>query len=120
MFAGALGKHDEFIETTPRASGKQMSHLDERTARAWGVVPAVEKRTDLPCLQHDPELWFAQHPTQINQAKALCAECPIREACLLNALARGEAAGVWGGQLLENGVIIAHKRGRGRPRKNAA
>jgi|tagenome__1003787_1003787.scaffolds.fasta_scaffold20789534_3 WhiB family redox-sensing transcriptional regulator len=97
-----------------------MSHLGERTARAWGLAPASPTSSDLPCLRHDPELWFAQHPAQIEQAKALCAECPIREACLLGALARGEAAGVWGGQLLDNGVILAQKRGRGRPRKNAA
>jgi WhiB family redox-sensing transcriptional regulator len=97
-----------------------MSHLGERTARAWGVVPEVAKAAELPCLQHDADLWFAQHPAQIEQAKALCAECPIREACLAGALVRNEAAGVWGGQLLENGRIVAHKRGRGRPRKNAA
>jgi WhiB family redox-sensing transcriptional regulator len=97
-----------------------MSHLRERTARAWGVVPDVTTSGDLPCLRHDPELWFAQHPAQIEQAKALCGECPIREACLMGALARSEAAGVWGGQLIENGAVVAHKRGRGRPRKNAA
>jgi WhiB family redox-sensing transcriptional regulator len=44
----------------------------------------------------------------------------VREACLLGALERREAAGVWGGELLENGAIIAVKRARGRPRKNAA
>jgi WhiB family redox-sensing transcriptional regulator len=97
-----------------------MSHLTQRAASAWGIGPVVANRSDLPCLRHDPDLWFAQQPGQIEQAKALCVECPVREACLLGALARGEAAGVWGGQLLENGVIIAHKRGRGRPRTNAA
>jgi WhiB family transcriptional regulator, redox-sensing transcriptional regulator len=97
-----------------------MSHLNQRAARAWGIAPEPTTSTELPCLSHDPELWFAQHPRQIEQAKELCGECPIREACLLGALARRESAGVWGGQLLENGVILAHKRGRGRPRKNAA
>jgi WhiB family redox-sensing transcriptional regulator len=97
-----------------------MSHLEQRAASAWGIGPTLPQGTDLPCVRHDSELWFAQHPAQIEQAKELCGECPVRETCLLGALARGEAAGVWGGQLLENGVIIAHKRGRGRPRKNAA
>jgi WhiB family redox-sensing transcriptional regulator len=97
-----------------------MSHLDQRAASAWGVAPATPTSADLPCTRHDPELWFSQYPAQIEHAKQLCAECPIREACLLGALARGEAAGVWGGQLIENGVVIAHKRGRGRPRKHAA
>jgi WhiB family transcriptional regulator, redox-sensing transcriptional regulator len=97
-----------------------MLHPEEKAARVWGNSPVLPKRSDLPCLRHDPELWFAQYPAQIEQAKALCGECPVRDACLTGALARGEAAGVWGGQLLENGVIIARKRGRGRPRKNAA
>jgi WhiB family redox-sensing transcriptional regulator len=39
---------------------------------------------------------------------------------LAGALARREAAGVWGGQIFDNGEIIASKRGRGRPRKDAA
>ena len=72
------------------------------------------------CQQHDPELWFAQEPARVELAKSLCAECPIREACLRGALDRGEAAGVWGGQLVVEGVVVAKKRGRGRPRKNAA
>ena len=82
--------------------------------------PAERRYADLPCRRHDPDLWFGQHPSQVEMAKALCAECPVREACLLGALERREAAGVWGGQLLENGTIIAVKRPRGRPRKNAA
>jgi WhiB family redox-sensing transcriptional regulator len=82
--------------------------------------PAVRHYADLPCRRHDPELWFGQHPSQVEEAKALCGGCPVREACLLGALERREAGGVWGGQLLENGVIIAVKRPRGRPRKNAA
>jgi WhiB family transcriptional regulator, redox-sensing transcriptional regulator len=97
-----------------------MLHPEEKAARVWGSSPVLPKRSDLPCLRHDPELWFAQHPAQIEQAKTLCGGCPVRDACLMGALARGEAAGVWGGQLVENGVIVARKRGRGRPRKNAA
>ena len=74
----------------------------------------------LPCQQEDPELWFAEHPNAIAYAKSLCAECPVREACLAGALERRETAGVWGGELLVNGAIVAHKRGRGRPRKAVA
>lgn len=73
-----------------------------------------------PCQVHGPDLWFSEYPAQIERAKALCAQCPVREACLAGALAREEAAGVWGGQLLVNGVVVAFKRGRGRPRKHAA
>jgi len=30
-------------------------------------------------------------------AKAVCAQCPVREACLEHALAHREREGVWGG-----------------------
>jgi WhiB family redox-sensing transcriptional regulator len=74
----------------------------------------------LPCHSVDPELFFAESPAQLELAKDLCTECPVRRACLAGALARREAAGVWGGQIFDNGEIIASKRGRGRPRKDAA
>jgi len=41
----------------------------------------------------------------------------VRSACLAGALQRAEPAGVWGGELLLRGVVIADKRPRGRPRK---
>lgn len=31
------------------------------------------------------------------EAKAICAQCPVREACLEHALAHREREGVWGG-----------------------
>lgn len=75
---------------------------------------------DVPCQQEDPELWFAETPDDIEFAKALCGMCPAREACLRGALSRREPWGVWGGQLFLNGSVLAHKRPRGRPRKDAA
>lgn len=75
---------------------------------------------DLPCQQPGADLWFSEYPAQIELAKSLCAECPVRATCLSGALAREESAGVWGGQLVVNGIVVPFKRGRGRPRKNAA
>lgn len=72
----------------------------------------------LPCHLVDPETFFADLPGEIEHAKALCGPCPMREACLAGALERREAAGVWGGQLFVNGVVVARKRPRGRPRKH--
>lgn len=72
----------------------------------------------LPCHREDPELFFAESPAEVEQAKALCGDCPIREACLDAALERGEPWGVWGGQLLVQGRVVPRKRPRGRPRKN--
>ena len=72
-----------------------------------------------PC-QQQPELFFASHGLALDLAKKLCADCPIREECLTAALERGEPHGVWGGQILIDGAIVATKRGPGRPRKVAA
>jgi WhiB family redox-sensing transcriptional regulator len=72
----------------------------------------------LPCHVEDPDLWFADNPADLERAKQLCADCPIRAQCLATALNRGEPWGVWGGQIFEQGVVIARKRPRGRPRKN--
>jgi WhiB family transcriptional regulator, redox-sensing transcriptional regulator len=72
----------------------------------------------VPCHVGDPDLWFAENPLDLERAKALCADCPIRRECLSAALEREEPWGVWGGEILERGTIIARKRPRGRPRKN--
>ncbi|MCL1869745.1 MAG: WhiB family transcriptional regulator [Promicromonosporaceae bacterium] len=72
----------------------------------------------LPCRTHDPELWFAEHTAQVEEAKALCRTCPLIEGCLAGAIDRAEPWGVWGGEVFVDGVVVARKRGRGRPRKN--
>jgi WhiB family redox-sensing transcriptional regulator len=73
---------------------------------------------ELPC-RSAPELFFADQPQDVRVAKALCWRCPVRAACLTGALQRGEPCGVWGGELLLRGAIIADKRPRGRPRKTS-
>jgi WhiB family transcriptional regulator, redox-sensing transcriptional regulator len=74
----------------------------------------------LPCRANDPELWFAESPADVEFAKALCVDCPVRDLCLDGALERREPWGVWGGQLFLQGVVIPRKRPRGRPRKDEA
>jgi WhiB family redox-sensing transcriptional regulator len=72
----------------------------------------------IPCRSGDPELWFAEHTAQVEQAKALCRTCPVREGCLAGAIEREEPWGVWGGEVFIAGQVVATKRGRGRPRKD--
>lgn len=71
----------------------------------------------LPCRAGDPDLWFAETPADLERAKALCTDCPVRAECLASALARREPWGVWGGEIFERGSVISRKRPRGRPRK---
>lgn len=72
----------------------------------------------LPCHLVDPDIFFAEAPAEIEYAKTLCVECPVRGECLAGALTRREACGVWGGELVVNGLIVEQKRPRGRPRKD--
>ncbi|MBF6163489.1 WhiB family transcriptional regulator [Streptomyces gardneri] len=83
------------------------------------TTPSQEITKVLPCRAGDPDLWFAESPVQLEQAKALCATCPIRKGCLSAAMDRREPWGVWGGEIFDQGVVIARKRPRGRPRKVA-
>ncbi|WP_411969412.1 WhiB family transcriptional regulator [Geodermatophilus sp. YIM 151500] len=83
------------------------------------TAPAPVRRP-LPCRAGDPDLWFGETPAQLEEAKARCGSCPVRNACLAGALDRGEPWGVWGGEIFERGVVIARKRPRGRPRKVVA
>ncbi|MGY5763751.1 WhiB family transcriptional regulator [Brachybacterium sp. DNPG3] len=85
------------------------------------LFPAVLPADTLPC--HDAEaadLFFSERPAELEQAKSLCSGCPLMDECRNGALDRAEPWGVWGGAIFDAGRIIAVKRGRGRPRKNAA
>ncbi len=62
-------------------------------------------------------LFFSEALDDIARAKAFCRGCVVREVCLGAAVARREPWGVWGGELLVNGKVIANKRKRGRPPK---
>jgi WhiB family redox-sensing transcriptional regulator len=77
----------------------------------------VDVSAEVPCRRFDPDLWFADAPAQLELAKSLCGECPVKVECLAGALERAEPWGVWGGEIFERGVVIARKRPRGRPRK---
>jgi WhiB family transcriptional regulator, redox-sensing transcriptional regulator len=84
------------------------------TAGTW-PRPQRDAATAPPCTAA-PDLFFAERPEEIRQARALCLQCPARGPCLDGALQRAEPWGVWGGQLILNGAIIPGKRARGRPR----
>jgi len=60
-------------------------------------------------------LFFSDDLVDIARAKAICSRCALSTSCLQGALDRAEPWGVWGGELLENGVIVVNKRPRGRP-----
>lgn len=99
------------LDHSPRPVPPRRRSEPDQADRGAGSV-------ELPCRRNDPSLWFAEQPQDLERAKALCAQCPIRLACLSVAVDRGEFAGVWGGHIFDRGRIVAFKRGRGRPRKH--
>jgi WhiB family redox-sensing transcriptional regulator len=85
------------------------------SARSRGLTPTGAARPDpaarrLPaawresaaCRQADPELFFpigqaGPATAQIQQAKAVCARCPVQQPCLAYALTTRQEYGIWGG-----------------------
>lgn len=57
----------------------------------------------------DPD-WFhpgkRTRPRDVAAALALCAECPVREACLQNALDYQDPWGIWGGRTEEQRAVM--------------
>ncbi|GGQ67754.1 MULTISPECIES: WhiB family transcriptional regulator [Streptomyces] len=59
-------------------------------------------REHAACRHEDPDLFFpigTSGPAllQMEQAKAVCGRCPVREACLDWAMETDQTLGVWGG-----------------------
>lgn len=112
-----------------RATSPTVDRASAEPAALTAAVPSSSESIDsigrrsprgLPCHVHDPDLWFAESPGDLERAKELCATCPARNECLAGALGRSEPCGVWGGEIVQHGRVVPFKRGRGRPRIHVA
>ncbi|HYZ99687.1 MAG TPA: WhiB family transcriptional regulator [Acidimicrobiales bacterium] len=54
-------------------------------------------RQHAACRGLDPMIFYPATDEEAVAAKAVCAQCPVREACLEHALSVREKDGVWGG-----------------------
>ncbi len=54
-------------------------------------------QADALCAQTDPEAFFPEKGGSTRDAKRVCNECPVREACLDYAMENDERFGIWGG-----------------------
>jgi len=70
-------------------------------------------RTEAACRDSDVEIFFPATEEGAGPAKAVCATCPVRSACLEWALATRQQEGVWGG-------LSESERRRLRRRRQAA
>jgi WhiB family redox-sensing transcriptional regulator len=49
------------------------------------------------CRGIDPDIFYPVTDEEAEEAKAICASCPVHQLCLEHALAHRERDGVWGG-----------------------
>lgn len=110
--------HSTDAQHRHRQEGTDVDTLVAQTAPALTALLGAAPATGLPCQENPSDLWFAELPHEVEEAKALCQPCPLRQECLAGALERREPWGVWGGQLLLQGTVVPRKRPRGRPRKD--
>lgn len=67
-----------------------MSDLPEQPPReSWEPYGA--------CLGCDPALFFPERGSPCQQAKAVCAGCPVQRECLEFAVRTNQQFGIWGG-----------------------
>lgn len=76
-------------------------------------------RDKAACRDMDSELFFPSGTTgaalgQAERAKAVCAGCPVAEACLAWALVTGQDAGVWGAKTEDERRTLRRRLQRGR------
>ncbi len=85
----------------------------------------MDWRHNAVCREEDPELFFPVGETgpavmQIEEAKAVCRRCPVKEACLQWALESGQHEGVWGGLSESERRAMKRRTARSRARTAAA
>ncbi|MGH8903069.1 MAG: WhiB family transcriptional regulator [Egibacteraceae bacterium] len=82
-----------------------------------GPLPRLDWRARAACRDLDTELFFPIGTTgpavdQANQAKAVCAGCPVTLQCLEWALAKHQNAGIWGGLTEDERRRLRRSQGR--------
>ena len=90
----------------------ELSRLPQPIADLW------EWQYEGSCRSMDSEMFF--HPdgergprrrNRENAAKAICASCPVIQACRTHALAVQEPYGIWGGMSEDDRATILISRG---------
>ena len=95
-----------------RKAMAELSRLPQPIAEVW------EWQYEGACRDKEPEMFF--HPdgergprrrNRENVAKAICASCPVIQACRDHALAVQEPYGIWGGLSEDDRLAILSRRG---------
>jgi len=64
------------------------------------------------CRVYDPDIFFDPRARTERKAKAICAKCTVRDACLAFALQSRTEFGIWGGLSGRERVAMLRRSGR--------
>ena len=71
------------------------------------------------CKGLDPTIFYPATDEEAEEAKEICAVCPVQEECLEHAIGHREHNGVWGGATERERQRIIRRRRRLRAMANA-
>jgi WhiB family redox-sensing transcriptional regulator len=70
----------------------------------------VDWQNDAICRGMDPNLFYVKRGGSSRYARAVCARCPVVDACLEYAIANKETFGIWGGRSERERRMIRRER----------
>src|SRR4029078_4688209 len=82
--------HTEAIRSSKEVKDMTITVLDRGGGPADSLPATLGELHDtadtvpdelLPCRVNDSDLWFAESPADVEVAKALCQDCPLRDPC---------------------------------------
>jgi len=85
----------------PRSFGDPYGKMDFEVPRA-ASYEAAEWRTYASCASVNPEIFFSDDKAVIQDAKNICASCPVAEECGNFSNTSQPKHGVWDGQKMKN------------------
>ena len=92
--------------------------------RMVSLSPAMEAHdtwsAKAACKGLDPSIFYPPTDEEADEAKAVCAACPVQAECLEHALELREKNGVWGGATERERLRIIRRRRRLRQQDVAA
>jgi WhiB family redox-sensing transcriptional regulator len=92
--------------------------------RMVSLSPAMEAQdtwsAKAACKGLDPSIFYPPTDEEADEAKAVCAACPVQAECLEHALELREKNGVWGGATERERLRIIRRRRRLRQQDVAA
>ena len=74
-----------------REKGRGMQRITNK------LLQPVDWQANARCAEVDPEIFFPERGGSSKAARAVCAQCEVRDKCLEYALNNKEQFGIWGG-----------------------